>query len=342
MMLRYPGQLHHSYDCKIHFILACLVMVIGCLAYSPTFGQSEFVENKSSSPATATAARAARALDDPIELGSITLEVSALPRFLQEHLTDIAVYLDPLTLDVAKVDPTTRIEINLPKMSLRSSLRKLLEPLGLRVQLVDEGLAITPHYAVLSRRGIATQRWLGNAESISNIVKRLDQVIAIEVEEEPLHELIAALSKTSGIPMLIDQRSLAEIGISHKEPITSKLTHLSLRSSLSLMLGNLDLTYMIQNEVLQITTVEAAEQNQQGRIYFLEGTGVTTKQSNEVATLITTTIAPAAWEQMGGPSTAVPCLPDNKTRPAIIVSTTFDIHDQIDALLTALRQSNLN
>ena len=54
--------------------------------------------------------------------------------------------------------------------------------------------------------------------------------------------------------------ALDEIGISVEEPVTFSISGISLRSALRLMLQPLQLTYLIQDEVLLITTPEAADQ----------------------------------------------------------------------------------
>ena len=60
------------------------------------------------------------------------------------------------------------------------------------------------------------------------------------------------------------QPALEEIGVGTDEPVTINLHNVSLRSALRLMLKKLQLTYIIQDEVLMITTPEEAEK-QSGR-----------------------------------------------------------------------------
>ncbi|MGI9470509.1 MAG: hypothetical protein ACR2NZ_03175 [Rubripirellula sp.] len=292
--------------------------------------------------ATETAYRAQDALDASIHLDAIIVDVSELAHYLEEELEEIAVYLDPRTLEIAQVEPSTRIDVVLKPMPLRSALRTILRPHGLQVEVVDEGLAIKPDFTVLTRKGISTDRWLSDSKSVQEIVERLGQSISIEAVEEPLSDLVVALSETSGIPIVIDRRALEEIGLSSDEPVSINLSNISFRAVLRLMLRSLDLTYLIDDEVMQITTIEAAEQNLRGRIYFLEGTGATSEESGDMVKLITSTIVPDTWEQLGGPSTAQPYLPARNKRPAIVVSTTSDIHDRIAEMFNALRESNVD
>ena len=70
-----------------------------------------------------------------------------------------------------------------------------------------------------------------------------------------------------GIPIKLDTTALEEIGINTDEPVTVNLHNISLRSALRLMLKDLQLTYIIQDEVLMITTPEEAEANLVVKVY---------------------------------------------------------------------------
>ena len=67
------------------------------------------------------------------------------------------------------------------------------------------------------------------------------------------------------------------------------------------MLRDLDLTYLIKDEVLQITTVEAAENNLELAMYHLPGK--LGERADKVVEVIMKSVAPNTWESLGGPST---------------------------------------
>src|SRR4029079_5523772 len=68
-------------------------------------------------------------------------------------------------------------------------------------------------------------------------------------------------------PVQLNQTALAEAGIGTDSPVTINLRNISLRSALRLMLKNLQLTYIIQDEVLIITTKEDAEKDLVVKVY---------------------------------------------------------------------------
>ena len=85
--------------------------------------------------------------------------------------------------------------------------------------------------------------------------------------EETLENAIRQISETHDIPIVIDNKALEELGINSDTPVSISLKNVSLRSFLRLMLRELDLTYMIKDEVMQITTTEAAEANPVIKVY---------------------------------------------------------------------------
>ncbi len=125
------------------------------------------------------------------------------------------------------------------------------------------------------------------------------------------------------------------------QPVSLSLKDVPLRSFLNLLLREMDLTYIAVDNVLQVTTIEAAEQNLQNRLYWLEGTGVPIGDFQSIIDLIQTSIVPNTWEALGGPSTLAPATLGNGNRPAILVSTTYPIHERIAQLLESLREAHL-
>jgi ferric-dicitrate binding protein FerR (iron transport regulator)/tetratricopeptide (TPR) repeat protein len=81
----------------------------------------------------------------------------------------------------------------------------------------------------------------------------------LEFVEAPLQDVIDYLKDLHGIEIQVDKKALDDVGIANDTPITKQLKGISLRSALRLILRDLDLTYVIQDEVLLITTPEEAE-----------------------------------------------------------------------------------
>ncbi|MEW4456229.1 hypothetical protein AB1L30_26425 [Bremerella sp. JC817] len=105
----------------------------------------------------------------------------------------------------------------------------------------------------------------GNAEQ--KIFQQLDAETKIQFIDTPLEEVVGYLKQLHGIEIQIDNRALEEIGLSTDTPVTRNIEGISLRSALRLMLKELDLTYIVANEVLMITTPEEAESELITKVY---------------------------------------------------------------------------
>ncbi|NNE00381.1 MAG: hypothetical protein HKN47_23935 [Pirellulaceae bacterium] len=103
------------------------------------------------------------------------------------------------------------------------------------------------------------------------------------------------------------------------------------------MLRKLDLTYTVTGESLEITTIEAIEQRLLNRIYWLEGTGFAPGDFQSIIDALQTSIVPDTWEALGGPSTMAPL---KSLRPAIMISTTYSVHEEIERFFEAVRETH--
>ena len=111
----------------------------------------------------------------------------------------------------------------------------------------------------------------GTAEK--NIQDALKQPTQMDFTEQPLKDVIDYLkdyhTQLLGRPieMQLDTKALNDAGIAPDTPVTKTLKGITLRSALKLLLHDLQLTYIIQNEVLYITTPEEAEGRLSTKVY---------------------------------------------------------------------------
>ncbi len=100
------------------------------------------------------------------------------------------------------------------------------------------------------------------------ILAALEENTVLEFIETPLADVVAYLKDLHQIPIVIDRRALDDAGIGSDTPITQEsLRGISLKSALRIMLRDFDLTYIIDDEVLQITTKEEAESRLVTKVY---------------------------------------------------------------------------
>ncbi|KAA5547347.1 VWA domain-containing protein [Roseiconus nitratireducens] len=141
------------------------------------------------------------------------------------------------------------------------------------IPFVDEPPILYPDADVwqrLSRRRLeryGSIELVGDNETERRIESALSDETTQSFIETPLSDAIQQISQTHDIPIVVDTRALEEIGLDADVGVTIDLKNVSLRSFLRLMLRDLDLTYLIKDEVMQITTIEAAEDNLVTKVY---------------------------------------------------------------------------
>lgn len=106
-----------------------------------------------------------------------------------------------------------------------------------------------------------------NNPNEQKIMSELENKTEIDFAEQPLSDVIDYLKNRHEIEIQLDNRALTDAGIGSDTPITRTIKDISLRSALKLILSELDLTYVIRNEVLMITSKTEAESMLSTRVY---------------------------------------------------------------------------
>ncbi len=101
-----------------------------------------------------------------------------------------------------------------------------------------------------------TNKRLSTAEK--EIQRRLDTPVDINYNSRQLGEVMQDLAAVTNIPIVMDSRAMEELRVNSDSPVTLDLPKaIPLKSALNLILGKYELTYVIQNDVLNITSIEA-------------------------------------------------------------------------------------
>ena len=98
----------------------------------------------------------------------------------------------------------------------------------------------------------------------------LDEDTTLALQETPLYEVAKFLKDFHGIEIQFDRKALNEADIEPDAPITLVLKGRTLRSALRHMLKPLDLSFIIRDEVLLITTPEVAENHIITQVYDVQ------------------------------------------------------------------------
>ena len=119
------------------------------------------------------------------------------------------------------------------------------------------------------------------------ILDTLSEPTEVAFVDSPLHEALEVLKALHGIEIWLDKESLSAEGIATDTPVNLQLSGISLRSTLRLMLEPLALTYVIEDEVMKVTTQEADSRRLVTRTYPAGDLFETREEANELIEVFT-------------------------------------------------------
>jgi hypothetical protein len=99
------------------------------------------------------------------------------------------------------------------------------------------------------------------------IRRTLSKPTTVEFLDLPLEDCITFLKEYHNINIWLDKPTLTDEGVALDQPITLKLGGVTLRSVLKLLLEPVQLTYVIEDEVMKITTSAKAGEKLTTRVY---------------------------------------------------------------------------
>lgn len=171
------------------------------------------------------------------------------------------------------------------------------------------------------------------------IIAALNEPANFQWKNEPLGDVVRQLGKS--LPMVLDHRSIEEIGLSHETPVTARGGQ-AIGIALTLALRELDLTYTIRAGSVEITTIQNAQDDPLIRVYDItllvcyEGFPVTNRFADvdSLESMIQTAIAPDNCEagNVRFPSMVV------ADRIVMVIRQRQEIHAEIQAVLDTLSQ----
>jgi hypothetical protein len=109
-----------------------------------------------------------------------------------------------------------------------------------------------------------------NSPNEERIYEALDKTVDFQFSGQTLQEVMAYLSSENNITIRLDTTALQEAGVGPEQEISLVISGITLRAALKLMLedvGGTELAYIIEDEVMKITTRDKADTIQQVRVY---------------------------------------------------------------------------
>ena len=206
-------------------------------------------------------------------------------------------------------------------------------------------LAAQMHRADMSK--LPAAKTIGRQSAAEAAVRAaLDEVVELGTKETTLAALAKQLGDKHEIAVVLD---LAELKANEKSPetvIDPRVGKTTLRKALRAALRSDDLTFVVRNDALVITSAEAAELETFVRIYQVHDLVVAPNDPDgrpnydSLTELIMSTILPESWREAGGTQGEIKAF-DGPGVMALIVTQTEDVHEQVEALLTDLREAKV-
>ena len=129
---------------------------------------------------------------------------------------------------------------------------------------------------------------------------RLNQRLDVSFNAQPLSAVMKFFSQELKIPILIDDKALEEENVTQDEPITITLNNIRAVNAIELILRPLQLTYIVGNEVMIITSKRTAANIT--RHYDLSCIFPDNSLSGEIIELIQEMVTSDTWQASGGVS----------------------------------------
>ncbi len=102
------------------------------------------------------------------------------------------------------------------------------------------------------------------------IQKSLSKPVEVKFINRPLNEVVGLLSQMTGVNIYLDPQGLNAEGVTVDTPVTLDLSMpISLRSALNLLLEPKGLSFVIQNEVLRVTSQQTRDSNVYAKVYYV-------------------------------------------------------------------------
>ncbi len=116
-------------------------------------------------------------------------------------------------------------------------------------------------FSALRDHGKAT--WTYDPPSHAKLREKLQQAVSADFDETPLFLAIRDLAGQAQADIRLRTAALQDVGVHKREPVSLKLADRKLGTVLRVLLSNLELTWMLQDGVMWITSTEEAEDHLQ-------------------------------------------------------------------------------
>jgi hypothetical protein len=199
-----------------------------------------------------------------------------------------------------------------------------------------------PDPAALQALASITVQSDGDQAAEDRIRAMLAKPFSAKFHETPLAEILAGITRSTGLFIQIDIKALENAAIPPGKPVSCDLPEAPLRSALAAILEPLGLVWAVENECLLVTTAESGRELLVIKVYPVPDLILAAKPGDPriryqpLRKEIMEAIAPTTWDKTGG--SGVISLFDPSQ--SLVISQTLQVHDEIELLLKKMRTAH--
>jgi len=134
----------------------------------------------------------------------------------------------------------------------------------------------------------------------ARIEQALGKPTKVNFIESNLEDALNFLMEYHQIPIWIDKKALSDAEISLEQPVNLQISVTRFESVLNLLLEPLDLEWLVQDEVLKITTREKAAARAETRAFNVQDLIDTGHDPDDLIDSIVRCVEPTTWVEEGG------------------------------------------
>ena len=185
-------------------------------------------------------------------------------------------------------------------------------------------------------------------EAEKKLLEALKSPTECEFKETSLADVIDYFKTRHKIEIHTDEKALEEAGVALDSTVTKTLHRVSLRSALRLVLRDVGLTFILQDEVLLVTSPVAAANTVKVVVYDVtdlairqNDKGTWCDDASSMADAITSCIEPSSWtgaEANGVKGRAVIRVQMLPQKTVLVVLQSQECHEELEAFLSQARK----
>jgi hypothetical protein len=177
----------------------------------------------------------------------------------------------------------------------------------------DKAMTFASSYAY--RAALRGKQQLTDKER--SLLKALNSVMTVDFKKSAFRDVIDYIMEKTGQTIVLDQESLKEAMVEYDDPVTFKGKKLAVRTILKKVLGDVGLTYVIQEGTIQVVTPQKARETVVARAYPIGDLASVLdmrfpplvrriqmlQNVAQLIDLIQNTVEPSSWQANGGAGT---------------------------------------